>query len=235
MLRGAVAARMVLLLGMLVLSLASRDLVVIALLLAAAGGLLLAAGPGVRWRWLALAAGFALPFAVLNAALVGSDPLLVTGPVSFHREGWEAGLRFGGRGVLAAALGLWMLATTHPREAAAALQRWPTLAVAAAGTLRFAPLAAQDWRRIREAQALRGHAMRTRWRSAAADAVPLLVPLFVATVRRGRALQEALDAAAFGSGPRTQRAGAKWRWNDAALACLGALLMAVAFLQAVPR
>lgn len=224
--RADLRAKIALVLGLLALSLAA-DLVVLALLLLAVEGLLLASGLAARQRPLALAALFALPFVLLNAALYGTSVAAAAGPLVLYREGLDAGLGFAGRALAALAAGLWVLHTTPPREALRLLSRWPRLAVAVAGTMRFAPLAAEDWGRVREAQALRGAPVGRGVRGAL-HASPLMVPLFVATVRRGQALQEALEASAFGSGPRTRAPAAPLRAFDLALAALGLALLGMA-------
>jgi cobalt/nickel transport system permease protein len=216
-------AKLLLALGLVGASMA-LDLVGLALLLLAAQGLLLASGLGLRHRVVGLAALAALPFVVLNALLVGGTPLAALGPLALSQEGFALGLRFGGRGLLAVLAALWVVRTTTPREALHALRRWPRLAVALAGALRFAPLAAEDVARAREAQQLRGRAAPTGARGMAA----LMVPVMVGTVRRGRTLQEALDLAAFGSGPRTVRPSSTLGALDLALAAMGLALLGLA-------
>lgn len=208
------------------------DLAGLALLLLALEGLLLASGLAARQRPLLAAAAFAAPFALLNALLHGATPLAQAGGVTLWREGLEAGLGFAGRALAMVAVGLWAVHTTPPREALRALRRWPQAALAAAATLRFAPLAAEDWSRVREAQALRGLAVGAG-AAGALRAAPLMVPLFVATVRRGRALQEGIEAAAFGSGPRTRWPARPWRAADAAALALGLALLALAAVAVV--
>jgi energy-coupling factor transporter transmembrane protein EcfT len=221
--RGDLRGKLALTTGMLAAAMAV-GVAGLALLLAGVEGLLLAAGLARRQRPVLMAGFSALPFALLNAALYGSTP--VAG-LPLYSEGLEAGAAFAARAVLAVALGWWVLATTPPRAALHMLSRWPRVAVAVAGTLRFAPLAAQDWARVREAQALRGQPTGRGLRSLR-HAAPLVVPLTVATVRRGHTLQEALDAAAFGSGPRTVAPKSPWTMPDVALATLGSALFALA-------
>lgn len=222
-------AKVALALGALALALVS-DLVVLALLLVAVEGLLLGGGVTRGQRVLAVAALFAAPFVVLNAALYGTTPAISAAGIVLYAEGLDAGLRFAARTLVALGLGLWVAATTPPREALRLLGRWPRAALAVAGTLRFAPLAAEDWQRVREAQALRGHAAGAGLRGAF-GAAPLLVPLFVATVRRGHALQEAIEASAFGSGPRTRAPLPPLRAADLGLAALASALLFLAALE----
>lgn len=225
------AARLVLLAGLMVLALAA-DLVGLALLLAAVEGLLLAAGLMRRQRVVALAAAGAAPFALVAALLIGPTPLAAVGPLALHREGLALGLLLAGRIVVAVAGAQWVLGTARHREALRLLAPWPRVALAAAGTLRFAPLVAHDWRRIAEAQATRGHRVGRGWRGGAGMA-PLLVPLFVGTVRRGRLLQEAVEASAFGSGPRTRHPRAPATLHGAATALLGLALLGLAAMRLV--
>jgi energy-coupling factor transporter transmembrane protein EcfT len=226
------AARLAALVGLLAAAMVA-DLVGLALLLCAAEGLLLASGRGRGQGPVLAAAAFAAPFALLNGALYGAIP--VAG-LPLFREGLEAGAAFGLRTVIAVAGGLWVLRTARPREALALLHRWPRAALAVAGALRFAPLAARDWARVREAHALRSPAGGKGLRGTLA-AAPLLVPLTVATVRRGAALQDAIEASAFGSGPRTRWPRAALDQADLALAGMGAALLALAawrLLRGVP-
>lgn len=223
--RARIAAKLLLVAGLLVLGFAT-DLAGLALLLVAAEGLLLASGVRAQ-RVVLLAALATLPFALLNAVLYGDTTIAALGPIALRAEGLAAGLGFAGRAVLAVMAGLWVLATTPPREALRSLRRWPRAALAAAGTARFLPLAAEDWTRVREAQALRGRAIAAGLHGTLA-AAPLTVPLMVATVRRGRTLQEAIEASAFGSGPRTAWPTQPWRATDAAAALLGLVLLGLA-------
>lgn len=198
---------------------------VLALLLLVVEGLLLTAGAGSQ-RALLLAGITALPFVLVNAALLGPTPLATLGPITLYRQGFEAGLGFAGRGLVAVGAGLWVLRSASVRDAMQLLRRWPRAALAASATLRFVPLAAEDWGRIREAQAMRGHRMARGVRGSTGVA-PLLVPLLVGTVRRGHTLQEAIEASAFGSGPRTERAFPRLLGGDVALLGLAALLLAL--------
>lgn len=229
--RGDLRARLALLVGVLAAALVAQP-VVLALLLLAVEGLLLASGLGRRQKPLLWAALFATPFVALDGALHGAAAAFTVGGVTFYQEGLVAGLGFASRAVIAVGLAWWVLATTAPRDALRLLDRWPRAALASAGTLRFAPLAAEDWTQVREAQALRGHRAGKGWRGALASA-PLLVPLVVATARRGQVLQEAIEASAFGSGPRTRHPAPALRAPDLALAGLGAALLAAALLRAL--
>lgn len=228
--RADLRARLLLGAGLLAAALAS-GLAGLALLLLALAGLLLAARVG-RTRLFLLAGLVAVPFAVLNGLLYGSEAVAAWGPLALRREGLEAGLGFAGRAVLAMGLGLWLLGTTVPRDALRLLGRWPRAGLALAATMRFVPMAAEDWARVREAQGLRGHRVARGWRGAAM-AAPLVVPLFVATVRRGRALEEAIGASAFGSGPRTREPLPAWAPRDLAVAALGAAMLAFAAWRAL--
>jgi energy-coupling factor transporter transmembrane protein EcfT len=197
----------------------------LALVLIAAEGLLLTAG----WRGqrtMLLAAMTAAPFVVLNGVLLGPTPFAALGPVTLHREGIEAGLGFAGRGLVALAAAMWVAQNARARDVLRALRRWPSLALAATASLRFAPLAAQDWSQIREAQAMRGHRLANGIRGSL-GAAPLLVPLLVGTVRRGHTLQEAIEASAFGSGPRTAYPAPKLARPDVVLLGLALLLFGV--------
>lgn len=224
-----VRAKLALAAGLLAAALLG-DVAVAALALLAAEGLLL--GSRVRAQRPLLLTGVALaPFAALNGLLVGTTALARWGPLSLHAEGLAAGAVFTLRALCAASLGLWLLRTTPPRDALRLLHRRPRWAVVAAGTMRFAPLVALDWQRVREAQTLRGHGPGKGLRGVLA-AAPLVVPLFILAVRRGVAVDEALQASAFGSGPRTPPLRRALRAPDAAVMGCGAALLLLAAARA---
>lgn len=224
-------ARLALALGLLLAGMLGA-LPVAALALAAALGLLLAARAPLRPLGLA-AAGLA-PVALLDGALAGSRAVLALGPVTLRAEGLLAGLALALRALASLALGLWLARTVPAREALRLLHRWPRAALLVAGTLRFAPLAAHDWVRVREAVALRG-VEPGRGLRGARSAAGLLVPLFVLTVRRGHAVDEALQAAAFASGPRTPPARAALPRLSLLALLAGLALAALALIRAVAR
>ncbi|MCA1814345.1 MAG: energy-coupling factor transporter transmembrane protein EcfT [Halobacteriales archaeon] len=224
-------AKLALALGLLVAGMLG-GLAVAALAFLAAEGLLLASGLARAQRPLGWAALGLVPFALLDGVLLGSVPLAALGPLVLHTDGLLMGLAFALRALAALALGLWLLRTAAARDALRLLHRWPRVAVLVAGTMRFAPLAAQDWSRVREAMAMRGLEPGPGARGAMRGA-SLLVPLFVLSVRRGQAVDEALQASAFGSGPRTPPRRSALPWSHVAAALAGLALGALAILRAV--
>ena len=66
--------------------------------------------------------------------------------------------------------------------------------------LTYVPQTMQQWQRIREAQAIRGH----RWRGVR-DWQPLVIPLFIGGLERAMALAEAMVARGYGATARRQQ------------------------------
>ncbi len=95
-------------------------------------------------------------------------------------------------------------------------------------TLRFFPLLAQTAERIAKAQASRGADWNARGNvfRRAQRMAPMIVPLFVTSLRRAENLALAMDARAYGSGPaRTSMVELKFGWVDyAAFIVAGAVI-----------
>ena len=100
-------------------------------------------------------------------------------------------------------------------------------------TLRFFPLLAQTAERIAKAQASRG----ADWRPSgnliqrARQVVPLIVPLFVTSLRRAENMALAMDARGYGSGPsRTSMVELHFRRIDVLILLGVAILVVIMFL-----
>lgn len=101
-------------------------------------------------------------------------------------------------------------------------------------TLRFFPLLAQTAERIAKAQASRG----ANWQSAGwniaqrvRQIAPLIVPLFVVSLRRAENMALAMDTRGYGSLPtRTTMIRLRYGWNDAAAGLIVAALCALMFI-----
>jgi len=104
------------------------------------------------------------------------------------------------------------------------------LALVAAITIRYVPLLALETERIAKAQASRGADFgsgRTKGVRRAIRMLPLLVPLFVAALRRGETLVLAMEARSYTGGKgRTNLIRLKAQWVDALAVGLTALLVA---------
>lgn len=100
-------------------------------------------------------------------------------------------------------------------------------------TLRFFPLLAQTAERIAKAQASRG----ADWQSAGwnipkrvRQIAPLIVPLFVVSLRRAENMALAMDTRGYGSLPtRTTMIRLRFGWNDAAAGVMTIVLCAAIF------
>lgn len=93
---------------------------------------------------------------------------------------------------------------------------------ALAASLNLVPAVARSFSRVREAEALRGSPRRGPRGLAA-----LVVPVTLTTIESSVSLAEAMDARAFGSGPRTRRAKSRLAASDrlAIALALGAFLL----------
>lgn len=164
-------------------------------------------------------------FGVSNA-----DPTATTavtlGPWRITEEAIAAGIGLGLRVVAIAAVGAVFALTTDSTRLVDALvqqarvpHRFAYGALAAYGAI---PRFATDLANLRAARRLRG--LRGSWHPR------ILVGLLVLAIRHGDRIALAMDARAFGSGPRTTYREVRWSWLDlgvgvAAVAILGAALV----------
>lgn len=100
--------------------------------------------------------------------------------------------------------------------------------------MRFLPLLAQTAERIAKAQASRGAEWGTRRGNLVGQIkhiVPLIVPLFVISLRRAETMALAMDARAYGlNGQRSSLYELAFGWQDGVFLAIGVLLMAAILL-----
>lgn len=144
----------------------------------------------------------------------------------------DEGVRIGARLLVLALVGTAFARVVDGERLVAAL-RWLRVPFAVSFVLvagaRFVPTTLRDLSDLRDAARLRGIAAEgPPWQRIAAWRV-LLVPLLIATVRRGLQLGEAMEARGFDpSRPRTLRHGLAWHPRDWA-----GLLLAVGYVVGV--
>lgn len=167
--------------------------------------------------------------------------LLAVGPVRITPSDLMAGLillvRFTGL-ILAIGLSTYTLSTSEMTQGLNALFRplaqigiqAQDLVMMAQVTLRFLPLLAQTAERIAKAQASRGADWDRRTRNLLTrvrQVIPVIVPLFLASLNRAENMALAMDARAYGSSPeRTSLVELHFRVGDG-------LLIAAALLAGV--
>ncbi|GAA3988381.1 energy-coupling factor transporter transmembrane component T family protein [Thermobifida alba] len=136
--------------------------------------------------------------------------------------------------LLAIALpGLLAAASSDPTDLADALvQRLrvperPAMGVLAA--LRLAPLLADQWRTVTLARRARGLEAGRNPLAALSIFLGKLFALLVRAIRTGTLLATAMDARAFGTGPRSHARVSRWRTADTLLVVAGPLLLGAAY------
>jgi energy-coupling factor transport system permease protein len=176
--------------------------------------------------WLA-AAGLAFFNTVFAAA--NTDPAAATvaqlGPFRITQQAVAAGFGLGLRLVAVGAVGaVFVLTTDSTRLADALVQQVglsPRFAYGALAAYQAVPRFGEDLTTLRQARRLRG--LRGGWHPR------LLVGLLVLAIRHGDRVALAMDARAFGSGPRSRYREVRWGPLDAVTA-IGALAILVAAL-----
>ncbi len=181
--------------------------------------------PSELVRGIAFVALAALSIGLFNALFSGAnaDPLapvaLRLGPIRITEAAAAAGIGIGLR-VLAIATvgGVFSLTTDSTRlvDALVHQARVPErVAYGALAAYQAVPRFGEDLRTLRQARRIRG--LRGGWHPR------LLVGLLILARRHGDRLALAMDARAFGSGPRTTYRPVRWRVEDGVLA-LGAVI-----------
>lgn len=188
------------------------------------GGRLLA---GLAPLWLA-----ALGIGVFNALFSGSnaDPslpvALAVGPFRVTWAAAEAGAGLAMRVVAIAAVGVVFGQTTDSTRLVDGLVQQARLperfGYGALAAYQAIPRLADQLTTLRQARRIRG--LRGSWHPR------ILVGLLVLAIRHGDRLALAMDARAFGSGPRTRYREVGWTWLDAALLAGGAVLLLAALV-----
>ncbi|WP_017616230.1 energy-coupling factor transporter transmembrane component T family protein [Nocardiopsis salina] len=163
--------------------------------------------------------------------LMGSSTLLVN--LLYGDQGAEGALGAAVR-VLAIALpGLLVAISSDPTDLSDGLvQRLkvperPAMGVLAA--LRLVPLLAHQWRSVTFARRARGIAAGGNPFRAVALFFGRLFSLLVRSVRTGTLLATAMDARAFGTGPRTRARHSRWGRRDTLLVAAAPALLAAAY------
>ncbi len=172
----------------------------------------------------------AIGIGVFNALFSGSnaDPSLpvavVLGPFHVTWAAVQAGAGLGLRVVAIAAVGVVFGQTTDSTRLVDGLvqqarvpERFGYGALAAYQAI---PRLAGQLTTLRQARRIRG--LRGSWHPR------ILVGLLVLAIRHGDRLALAMDARAFGSGPRTRYREVGWTWLDGAVAAGGVAILAIA-------
>lgn len=175
--------------------------------------------------WLA-ALGLAFFNTVFAAA--NGDPSAVmvaqVGPFRITEAALAAGVGLGLRLIAVGAVGAVFILTTDSTRLADSLVQQaglsPRFAYGALAAYQAVPRFGEDLTTLRQARRLRG--LRGGWHPR------LLVGLLVLAIRHGDRVALAMDARAFGSGPRTRYREVRWGWLDLAVAVGAAVALAIA-------
>ncbi len=180
---------------------------------------------GVAPLWLA-----ALGIGLSNALFSGSntDPALavavVVGPFHVTWPAVAAGAGLAARVIAIASVGVVFAQTTDSTRLVDALvqqARAPErFAYGALAAYQAIPRLAEQLTSLRQARRIRG--LRGSWHPR------ILVALLVLAIRHGDRLALAMDARAFGSGPRSRYREVGWTWLDAAVGAGSAVVLVLA-------
>ncbi|HYM84261.1 MAG TPA: energy-coupling factor transporter transmembrane component T [Candidatus Dormibacteraeota bacterium] len=172
----------------------------------------------------------AVGIGLFNALFSGrnADPslpvVLAVGPFHVVDAAALAGLGLGLRVIAIASVGVVFALTTDPTRLVDSLVQQARVperfAYGALAAYQAIPRLAADLVALREARRIRG--LRWSWHPR------ILVGLLVLAIRHGDRLALAMDARAFGSGPRSRYRVVEWSWLDAAAVIGAAALLAVA-------
>ena len=156
--------------------------------------------------------------------------LLAIGPVRLTQEALAGGVAIAARVVAIASVGaVFTLTTDSTRLADSLVQQGHVsdrFAYGALAAYQAIPRFGEDLTTLRQARRIRG--LRASWHPR------LLVGLLVLAIRHGDRLALAMDARAFGSGPRTSYRELRWSGLDAAVG-LAAIAVLVGALAAGQR
>ena len=198
-----------------------------------------AAGRGLSLRqWLALLAPFKVlipVILVLNAVFYGGGAVLWSAealglPLRLTAGGLKTSLVIAARLLVIAAAASWFAATTDAEAFEVALARlgvpW-TLSLLLSLTLRLGPELRARYRTIEEAQRSRGLVYEGGPFARARARLPVFLPFFVAVVRYGYELGEALQVRGYGLAERrTYQVGLSFGRADALLSLLAVAVLA---------
>ena len=162
-------------------------------------------------------------FAAANGDPTSAE-LLRIGPVRIAVEAAGGGLALAFRVIAIAVVGAVFSLTTDPTHLVDSLVQQarvsPRFAYGALAAYQAIPRFGEDLATLRQARRVRG--LRGGWHPG------LLVGVLVLAIRHGDRMALAMDARAFGSGPRTFYRVARWSWQDIVFAIEAALILAVA-------
>ena len=177
--------------------------------------------------WLA-ALGLAFFNTVFAAA--NADPSAVTvvqvGPFRITEAALVSGVGLGLRLIAVGAVGAVFILTTDSTRLADSLVQQaglsPRFAYGALAAYQAVPRFGEDLATLRQARRLRG--LRGGWHPR------LLVGLLVLAIRHGDRVALAMDARAFGSGPRTHYREVDWVWLDPAVLVAAVVVLVLALI-----
>jgi energy-coupling factor transport system permease protein len=200
-------------------------------LVAMVAGLLLGRIPGPTLArataplWLA-----AVLIGVSNTAFAAAngDPaaaeLLRIGPVRIAVDAAAAGVGLACRVIAIASVGAVFSLTTDPTRLVDSLVQQarvsPRFAYGALAAYQAIPRFGEDLATLRQARRVRG--LRGGWHPG------LLIGVLVLAIRHGDRMALAMDARAFGSGPRTTFRPIRWGWLDLVVAAAAVAVLALA-------
>ena len=205
-------------------------------------------GLPIGWVWRRRALGMA--GAVVWATVVSQglfygdlprEPLIGLGPVVLYREGVLHGFAQSLRMVAMTFAGLAVALSTSPDRLFAGLVglRCPYgVAFMAVTAIRFVPVAGRELWLVRRARSRRGRALAARSPLAwGRQEVLLLRPVVARSLRRARALAEALDTRGFDPNtPRTSRSPLKMkRWEKLLLGSVWSLVVVTGCVELLYR
>lgn len=200
------------------------------------------------WRGLKLILIFALLTVVINAFFYGGEHVLWQWrSLCLTTEGVSWGLAMGLRLLLLVAFASLLTLTTTPialtdglEDLLSPLRRLHVpaheIAMMMSIALRFIPMILEEFDRLLLAQRARGANIGGRGRldKRLLSFVPLLVPLFVAALRRAEDLAQAMEAKCYQGGEgRTRWKLQPWRFCDTLTLMLFCLLLAAAIAQRI--
>jgi len=150
--------------------------------------------------------------------------LLRVGPVRIAVEAVGGGVALACRVIAIAIVGAVFSLTTDPTHLVDSLVQQARVsarfAYGALAAYQAIPRFGEDLATLRQARRVRG--LRGGWHPS------LLIGVLVLAIRHGDRMALAMDARAFGSGPRTFYRVARWSWQDVIVAVEGVLILLVA-------
>lgn len=162
-------------------------------------------------------------FATANGDPAAAE-LFRIGPVRIAVEAAGGGVALACRVIAIAIVGAVFSLTTDPTHLVDSLVQQarvsPRFAYGALAAYQAIPRFGEDLATLRQARRVRG--LRGGWHPG------LLVGVLVLAIRHGDRMALAMDARAFGSGPRTFYRVVRWSWQDVVVAVEAALILAVA-------